>query len=208
MGAGKEGRKDPHQISCLVGTREWDPDGLYYYRARYYDPKIGRFLSDDPLGFEGGDSNFYAYVFNDPVSLSDPSGLTTQICCRPVGGGVGFATGQNHCFIVIFGNRNMSGGTGPGGGTHFYSLIPAGGVGVPRKNYKEDVNSYFDGTAHCYPVKFCGPCKEQHIENNYMDPGPSRNYYPTGPNSNTYTRYTTTQAKCVPPSTIPNAPGY
>jgi RHS repeat-associated protein len=35
--------------------REWDPEtGLYYYRARYFDPKIGRFISEDPIGFEGG----------------------------------------------------------------------------------------------------------------------------------------------------------
>jgi RHS repeat-associated protein len=35
--------------------RELDAEaGLYYYRACYYDPEIGRFLSEDPLGFEGG----------------------------------------------------------------------------------------------------------------------------------------------------------
>ncbi|MCU0293268.1 MAG: hypothetical protein MUF10_14965, partial [Thermoanaerobaculaceae bacterium] len=41
--------------------REWDPEtGLYYYRARYLDPKVGRFISEDPIGFAGG-VNFYAY---------------------------------------------------------------------------------------------------------------------------------------------------
>ena len=56
--------------------REYDPEsGLYYYRARYYDPKAGRFIQEDPLGFAAGDANFYAYVFNDPVNLTDPSGL-------------------------------------------------------------------------------------------------------------------------------------
>jgi RHS repeat-associated protein len=35
--------------------REWDAEaGIYYYRARYYDPKIGRFISEDTIGFEGG----------------------------------------------------------------------------------------------------------------------------------------------------------
>ncbi len=58
-------------------AREYDPEsGLYFYRARYYDPKAGRFISSDPIGFAGGDSNLYAYVFNDPVNLIDPSGLT------------------------------------------------------------------------------------------------------------------------------------
>ena len=36
--------------------REWDPEiGLFYYRARYYDPRAGRFVSQDPIGFRGGD---------------------------------------------------------------------------------------------------------------------------------------------------------
>ena len=55
--------------------RESDGTGLYFYRARYYDPAIGRFISEDPIGFDGGDVNLYAYVANDPVNLIDPSGL-------------------------------------------------------------------------------------------------------------------------------------
>jgi RHS repeat-associated protein len=55
--------------------RDFDSEtGLYYYRARYYDPTTGRFLSEDPIGFMGGDVNLYAYVVNNPVNLSDPSG--------------------------------------------------------------------------------------------------------------------------------------
>jgi RHS repeat-associated protein len=55
--------------------REWDPEiGLYYYRARYYDPKVGRFISEDPVRFSGG-INFYAYVRNNPANLVDPDGL-------------------------------------------------------------------------------------------------------------------------------------
>ena len=41
-------------------------DGLQYNRARYYDAKIGRWLSQDPLGFDAGDSNLYRYVNNRP----------------------------------------------------------------------------------------------------------------------------------------------
>jgi RHS repeat-associated protein len=55
--------------------REWNPEsGLYYYRARYYDPNIGRFISEDPVGLLGG-VNFYAYVDNDPVNWIDSWGL-------------------------------------------------------------------------------------------------------------------------------------
>lgn len=45
-----------------------------YYRARYYDPIVGRFLGEDPSDFGGG-INFYAYVANDPLNWNDPLGL-------------------------------------------------------------------------------------------------------------------------------------
>ncbi len=51
--------------------------GLNYMQARYYDPVIGRFLSNDPVGFvEGGIGHFnrYAYTGNDPVNHTDPTG--------------------------------------------------------------------------------------------------------------------------------------
>jgi RHS repeat-associated protein len=54
--------------------REWDPEtDLYYYRARYYDPKIGRFISEDPIGFDAG-PNVYAYAGGNPVTFRDPYG--------------------------------------------------------------------------------------------------------------------------------------
>lgn len=59
-------------------------DGLYYYRARYYDPVTSRFVSEDPLGFGGGDTNLYGYVGGNPVSLFDPLGLTPQGGTAPV----------------------------------------------------------------------------------------------------------------------------
>lgn len=56
--------------------RELDEEtGLYYYRARYYDPNVGRFISEDPIGFKGGDANLYRYVENSPVNETDPTGL-------------------------------------------------------------------------------------------------------------------------------------
>lgn len=56
-------------------ARENDNDGLYYYRSRYYAPRVQRFISEDPIGVSGLDINFYAYVGNDPVNFTDPSGL-------------------------------------------------------------------------------------------------------------------------------------
>ena len=48
--------------------RENDGTGVYAYRARYYSPSYQRFISQDPIGFGGGDANLYNYVFNDPSS--------------------------------------------------------------------------------------------------------------------------------------------
>ena len=60
--------------------REFDVEsGLYYYRARYYDAKIGRFISKDPIGFAGGDVNVYGYVGNSPTNWVDPWGLAQAI---------------------------------------------------------------------------------------------------------------------------------
>lgn len=59
--------------------RENDGTGLDYYRARYYDPTLQRFISEDPIGFEGGDVNLYAYVSNNPTNYTDPDGNFVQI---------------------------------------------------------------------------------------------------------------------------------
>ncbi|MBI5117157.1 RHS repeat-associated core domain-containing protein [Candidatus Poribacteria bacterium] len=48
--------------------------GLYYYRFRFYDPSIGRFISEDPIGPING-TNLYAYTANSPVLHIDPLGL-------------------------------------------------------------------------------------------------------------------------------------
>jgi RHS repeat-associated protein len=55
--------------------REEDSTGLYYYRARYYDPSRGRFVSEDPLLFRGDSTNVYVYVRNSPLNGADPLGL-------------------------------------------------------------------------------------------------------------------------------------
>ncbi|MDE2464279.1 MAG: RHS repeat-associated core domain-containing protein, partial [Alphaproteobacteria bacterium] len=71
------GFDNPYQYT----GRENDGDGLYYYRARYYAPAMGRFISEDPLGFASESENFYAYVGDNPLTYTDPFGLCG--CKRP-----------------------------------------------------------------------------------------------------------------------------
>jgi RHS repeat-associated protein len=60
--------------SLQFAGREYDTETqLYYDRARYIDPAVGRFVSEDPIGLNGG-NNLYTLVGNDPVNGSDPSG--------------------------------------------------------------------------------------------------------------------------------------
>jgi len=98
------------QTNALAGDRfgftgrEYDPElDLYFYRARYYDPQQGRFVSQDPLGFAAGDSNLYRYVANAPLTARDPMGTSwfyailarraSAVAGGLVGGVLGFACG-------------------------------------------------------------------------------------------------------------------
>ncbi|GIW94110.1 MAG: hypothetical protein KatS3mg110_2151 [Pirellulaceae bacterium] len=62
-------------LFAFTGRERDEESGLFYYRARYYDPAVGRFISEDPLGFAAGDGNLSRYVENLPTGLSDPTGL-------------------------------------------------------------------------------------------------------------------------------------
>jgi RHS repeat-associated protein len=73
-----KGDANPMQPFTYTG-REWDKEiGLYYYRARYYDPMEGRFIQKDPIGFKGG-INLYSYVLNNPLRYKDPYGQDVYV---------------------------------------------------------------------------------------------------------------------------------
>jgi RHS repeat-associated protein len=75
---GQVASSDPNHPNRFMFTgREFDSDtGLYYYRARYYNPEIGRFLQTDPIGYADG-MNAYRYCANNATSSTDPWGLDT-----------------------------------------------------------------------------------------------------------------------------------
>jgi RHS repeat-associated protein len=90
--------------------RENDGTGLYYYRARYYYPKIQRFMNEDPIAFAGGDVNIYAYVGNNPISALDPLGLYSwdefvSDLPTPSQGFVDFSGGLGDALLLGFGDE-------------------------------------------------------------------------------------------------------
>ncbi len=76
---------DEQQNSTGYTGRENDKTGLYFYRARYYDPILKRFISEDPIGIAGG-LNLYQYVGGDPVSYVDSDGQLPIVPILVTGG--------------------------------------------------------------------------------------------------------------------------
>ena len=97
-----------------TGQKYDSQSGLYYYKARWYDPETGKFLQPDPIGYGDG-MNMYAYVGGDPVNLSDPTGLASCETGSRLGGG-------GHCTQVISLDLLRQGGGGGGGGSSSTSV--------------------------------------------------------------------------------------
>jgi RHS repeat-associated protein len=95
--------------------REFDGLGIDYYRARYYNPTTGRFLSEDPIGLRGG-TNLYAYAGNNPISFRDSFGLKPHDPNNNNCGG-GSGEGGNGSGGSGGGSGDGSGGGNGGGGT-------------------------------------------------------------------------------------------
>lgn len=90
--------------------QRWMPDfGLNDYKARTYNPALGRFMQHDPIGYGDG-ANLYAYVGGDPVNFTDPLGLVGAFCVShttsTMEGGVPTAVGhRTECDWAAFWKR-------------------------------------------------------------------------------------------------------
>jgi RHS repeat-associated protein len=74
---GVENQLAGSENSSQYTGRENDNNGLYFYRARYYDPILKRFISEDPISLDGG-VNIFGYVEGDPVNWIDPEGQSKK----------------------------------------------------------------------------------------------------------------------------------
>ncbi len=113
-----EGIANPYTFT----GREFDAEsGLYFYRARYYDPETGRFITEDPIHFAAGDVNLYRDVFNNPANVVDPFGL---FCLSPEAiGAISGAAGGATTGII---NGSRAGPWGAAGGAVIGAIVGAG----------------------------------------------------------------------------------
>lgn len=116
--------------------RENDGTGLYYYRARYYDPALKRFISEDPIGIVAG-INLFTYVQGDPIDLTDPDGEIAPALFPLIGAVIG--AGGNLIYQIYQINQgNQQGicwanvaGWGAVGGLSGYALWGISTAAVP-----------------------------------------------------------------------------
>jgi RHS repeat-associated protein len=108
--------------------------GLYHTHTRYYSPRLQRFLSEDPLGFGGGDTNLFAYTANDPVNEIDPSGLQVIVpggyCAYGYAGPVVTVNSDSFGFAGLGGSPSF--GDNVGGSLGIGGPVAAGGLGHLR----------------------------------------------------------------------------
>jgi RHS repeat-associated protein len=74
-----------HQAIRLPGQHHDRETGLYYNRHRYYDPAVGSYVNQDPIGLKGG-ASLQQYGFDNPIKNIDPTGLEVYLCKQPAFG--------------------------------------------------------------------------------------------------------------------------
>jgi RHS repeat-associated protein len=80
-----ESNSSVNHLYAFTGRERDEETGLQYHRARYYDPLTGKWISEDPSSFDGGDANLSRYVENSPTNYVDPNGLSAQMVVAVMG---------------------------------------------------------------------------------------------------------------------------
>jgi RHS repeat-associated protein len=161
---GPDSANNPNQYT----SRENDNTGLYYYRARYYDPVMKRFVSSDPIGLTGG-INTYMYADGSPTTETDPLGLATYMCTQPLhalgaAGRLLYSPASNplfHQFIAII---KPDGSVATGGQDR------SGGPWSPGKPSQGD--GVASSGAECKIVEDDNQCIEQCLIGKFAAPRP------------------------------------
>ncbi|MDM2856880.1 RHS repeat-associated core domain-containing protein, partial [Citrobacter sp. Cpo071] len=134
---------NPHNLQQLIrlpGQQYDDESGLHYNRHRYYNPGLGRYITQDPIGLMGG-WHLYQYSFN-PIQFIDPLGLA-QICTRPLKGSRGFRTngmtgldlGIFHAHIFFDDGTNI----GYGGDSGVFSEPKTNDYTCNKEKYNDEI---------------------------------------------------------------------
>jgi RHS repeat-associated protein len=176
--------------------------GIYYDHARYYDATIGRFMSQDPKGFDAGDTNLYRYVGNYSTGSTDPSGLDVYLVQHYV------AAGQYHYGVIVVDPITGSGTGYDGGGPGPWGLVGSGKT-FTKSTYPIPAGSTPPSGA--IPVSTgtgLTQLEQSNLDNAYKLTAQIPEYDAiTGPNSNTFARQLLLNAG-FSPRRPPNSPGW
>jgi RHS repeat-associated protein len=121
--------------------KEYDPDvELYYFNARWYDPELGRFISEDPA--KDG-SNWYIYCGNNPLVFIDPTGLDFWGSCGNF---------FSNCWSSVVDFGAFAGGFGVGVGNFIgnttLGMLDLATLWIPSMEHQDMINNFVDGTAN------------------------------------------------------------
>jgi len=172
-----------------------DSAELYFYRARYLNVAYGRFLSEDPLEFEGG-QNLYAYVHDSPLSFVDPDGTcecSVDIKCRSVHDFRAQIIGAVHCYVVVKGTDRqyvtLTGGPEKNGVLRAWAIPWSGDTDPSQGNSAADESVYRSvGEGQTCNDVDCMKRKQGEFDGLGLKYNATR-----GPNSNTFVAWSVSQ---------------